>query len=129
MKPIIKLFSVLVILVPAKDMLAQNKIEVNSIEVNTMLQKDNSFIVLDARTPREFSQGHIKGAVNIDANQPEFLGYIDKLDKNASYIVYCRTKNRSGFAVNYMLQHGFKTVYQMMDGITGWNQNGLPVAK
>jgi rhodanese-related sulfurtransferase len=108
---------------------AQNKIEVNSTEVNTMLQKDKKLVVLDVSTPEEFNTGHIKGAINIDIKQPDALSKIDKLDHNAKYIVHCRTNHRSKIAVDHMLQSGFKTVYQMMDGITGWNQNQLPVTK
>lgn len=108
---------------------AQNKIEVNSKEVNTMLQKDKKLIVLDVRTVDEFNDGHIKGAINIDIKQPDALSKIDKLDHNAKYIVHCRTNHRSKIAADHMVQSGFKNVYQMMDGITGWNQNSLPITK
>jgi rhodanese-related sulfurtransferase len=108
---------------------AQTKTEVTSTEVNTMLQKESKLIVLDVRTPAEFASGHIKGAINIDVHQPDALDQINKLDRNAKYIVYCRTKNRSGVIVNHMLQNGFKNIFQMMDGMVGWNQNNLPVIK
>jgi phage shock protein E len=108
---------------------AQSKIEVNSKEANTMLQKDKKLMVLDVRTADEFKDGHIKGAINIDIKQPDALSKIDKLDHNAKYIVHCRTNHRSEIAVSHMVQSGFKTVYQMMDGSTGWFQNGLPVVK
>ena len=108
---------------------AQSKIEINSKEVSTMLQKDTKLVVLDVRTPEEFNEGHIKGAINIDIKQPDALNKIDKLDHNVKYIVHCRTNHRSKIAADHMVQNGFKTVYQMMDGITGWNENKLPVLK
>ena len=108
---------------------AQNKIEVNSKEVNAMLQKDKKLIVLDVRTVEEYQEGHIKGAVNIDIRLTDAFSKIDKLDHNAKYIVHCRSNHRSKTAVDHMLQSGFKNVYQMMDGIIGWNQNNLPVTK
>ena len=108
---------------------AQNKIEVNSKKVNKMIRRDKKLIVLDVRTAEEFNEGHIKGAINIDIRQPDALEKIDKLDHNAKYIVHCRTNHRSKTASDHMIQSGFKTVYQMMDGITGWNQNKLPVVK
>jgi phage shock protein E len=52
---------------------AQSKIEVNSKEVNKMLQKDKKLVVLDVRTADEFKDGHIKGAINIDIKQPDAL--------------------------------------------------------
>jgi rhodanese-related sulfurtransferase len=106
---------------------AQSKKDVNSKEVNSMLQKDKKLVVLDVRTPEEFNAGHIKGAINIDIRQPDALSKIDKLDRNAKFIVHCRTNHRSKIAVDHMLQSGFKTIYQMMDGMNGWNENKLPV--
>jgi rhodanese-related sulfurtransferase len=108
---------------------AQNKIEVNSKAVSTMLQKDNKLIVLDVRNPEEYIDGHIKGAININILQDDAFGKIDKLNRNAKYIVYCRTSHRSGIAVDHMMKSGFKTVYQMMDGFPGWAANKLPVQK
>ena len=108
---------------------AQTKVEVNSKQVNAMLQKDKKWIVLDVRTAEEFNSGHIKGAVNIDIRQPDAFSKIDKLNKNAKYIVHCRTNHRSGMAVEHMMQSGFKNIYQMMDGWSGWLSNNLPVQK
>ena len=108
---------------------AQTKVEVNSKQVNSMLQKDKKWIVLDVRSAEEFNSGHIKGAVNIDIRQPDAFSKIDKLNKDAKYIVHCRTNHRSGMAVDHMLQSGFKNIYQMMDGWSGWLTNNLPVQK
>jgi phage shock protein E len=108
---------------------AQNKTEVNSLQANTLLQKDSKLIVLDVRTAEEFKEGHIKGALNIDIRQEDAFRKIDKLDKNAKYLVYCRTNHRSGMAVDHMIQSGFKHVYQMMDGFPGWAANKLAVQK
>ncbi|MDD2798359.1 MAG: rhodanese-like domain-containing protein [Bacteroidales bacterium] len=108
---------------------AQNKKEVVSSDVVTMLQKDKKLVVLDVRSPEEFSEGHIKGALNIDIRQSDATAKIDKLDKNAKYIVHCRTNHRSSMAVSYMMQKGFKTIFQMMDGFSGWAANGLPIQK
>lgn len=108
---------------------AQTKKDINSKEVNLMLQKDKKLVVLDVRTPEEFNAGHIKGAINIDIKQPDALSKIDKLDHQAKYIVHCRTNHRSKIAVDHMVQSGFKTIYQMVDGMNGWNENKLPLTK
>ena len=108
---------------------AQTKVEVNSKQVNSMLQKDKKWIVLDVRSAEEFNSGHIKGALNIDIRQPDAFSKIDKLNKNAKYIVHCRTNHRSGMAVEPMMQSGFKKSYQKMDGWSGWLTNNLPVQK
>jgi phage shock protein E len=108
---------------------AQTKVEVNSTEANTMLQKDKKLIVLDVRTSDEFKEGHLKGAINIDIRQPDALSKIDKLDHHAVYLIHCRTNHRSKTAVDHMMQNGFTTVYQMTDGMNGWIKNNLPVER
>lgn len=97
-----------------------------SKDVNKMISGKKKYIILDVRTPGEFNSGHIKGAINIDVNQMDVYTKIDKLDKNAKYIVYCRTQNRSQVVGNYMISKGFKEVYKMQDGIVGWLANGFP---
>lgn len=103
--------------------------QVTSEDAAKMLTSDKGLIVLDVRTAEEFREGHIKGAINIDIRQPDALSRIDKLDHNARYIVHCRTNHRSKIAVDHMVIRGFKTVYQMMDGFSGWSANGLPQVK
>jgi len=127
----IKIIIPLVVLLLSTFMIleAQTKIEVSSKVVSTMLQKDSKLMVLDVRTAEEFSEGHIKGALNIDIRKEDAFSKIDKLDHKVKYIVYCRTNHRSGMAVDHMMKSGFKTVYQMMDGFPGWAANKLPVQK
>jgi len=108
---------------------AQKKTEVNSKQASVLIQKDSKLIVLDVRTPEEFKEGHIKGAINIDIRQEDAFSKIDKLNKNAKYLVYCRTNHRSGIAVSHMMQSGFRNVTQMMDGFPGWAANKLAVQK
>ena len=108
---------------------AQKKTEVNSKQASVLIQKDSKLIVLDVRTPEESKEGHIKGAINIDIRQEDAFSKIDKLNKNAKYLVYCRTNHRSGMAVDHMMQSGFRNVTQMMDGFPGWAANKLAVQK
>ena len=108
---------------------AQKIVQVTSTEASKLLTKDNKWIVLDVRTPDEFKDGHIKNAINIDINSDEAFQKIEKLNKNAKYIVHCRTNHRSGKAVAYMNTHGFKTIYQMSDGFSGWSSGNNAVVK
>ncbi len=101
----------------------------NSTDVNDMLKKNHDFVILDVRTEKEFSSGHIKGAINIDIRQSDAFDKIDKLDHKAKYIVYCRTNRRSKAAVDYMADKGFINIFHMMDGFAGWAENGLPIEK
>ena len=98
-------------------------------EMSKMIKKDKKVVLLDVRTPEEYAKGHIAGAKNYTLHNAADMTSIGKLDKKAVYIVYCRTKNRSGVVANQMTQQGFTKVYQMTDGIVGWEQSGLPVVK
>lgn len=101
--------------------------QLTSREAAKLIQSDKDIVILDVRTAQEFQDGHIKGARNMDMKQPEFLKNIEKLDRNARYVVHCRTSNRSTVAANWMQQKGFKNIYLISDGFNGWKNNGLPV--
>jgi rhodanese-related sulfurtransferase len=98
-----------------------------SKDVNKMMSGKTKYVILDVRTPAEYNSGHIKGAINIDISQNDAYFKLDKLDAKAKYIVYCRTQNRSQVVGNYMINKGFKEVYKMQDGITGWVASGFAV--
>lgn len=83
--------------------------------------------ILDVRTPAEFAQGHLPGAVNLNLNGSGFSDGIAALDKTKTYFVYCQTSNRSGTATQMMADAGFEDVYDLQGGIVAWAQQGLPV--
>lgn len=67
-------------------------------------------VIIDVRTPQEYQEGHLKGAVNMDLSSGSFAEQIDGLDPNAPYQVYCRSGNRSARAVAAMRDAGFTSV-------------------
>ena len=83
-------------------------------------------IVLDVRTPGEFSQGHIQGAMNIDVEASTFDSEIAKLDKTKTYAVYCHSGNRSGVATQAMAKAGFTHLFNLQNGIADWMGQGMP---
>ncbi len=106
--------------------------DVTSQEAFDLIQENHSnpdFIILDVRTSLEFHDGHIEGALNIDVNLPSFSEELEQLDRNATYLVYCRTGNRSRTALRIMDDLGFTRVYHLTNGITEWVDAGLPVIK
>ena len=106
--------------------------DITAEEAFNLIQEniDNpTFIILDVRTPREYAEGHIEGAINIDFNSSAFSDEINKLDKNNKYLVYCRTGNRSRGAVNEMNKLGFREIYHLYVGMVGWSDTGYPLIK
>ncbi len=62
--------------------------------------------VVDVRTAEEYAEGHLQGAVNIDLMSQSFPADIGALPKDAEYVVYCRSGNRSAQAATIMRQAG-----------------------
>ena len=85
-------------------------------------------VLLDVRTPQEFADGHIDGAINVDLNSPNFRQEMAELDPGTTYAVYCRSGNRSATATAYMLDEGFASPYELQGGIVSWQGAGLPVS-
>ena len=119
----------LMLLLTSFTTLSAQKTQLNSTDIKEVLKKNKTIVILDVRTAEEFAAGHLKGAQNIDIRQADAYSKLDKLNPKATYLVYCRTNHRSGMAVDYMMQKGFKTVYQMMDGFPGWAANNFAYEK
>ncbi|MGV3760631.1 MAG: rhodanese-like domain-containing protein [Actinomycetota bacterium] len=66
--------------------------------------------VIDVRTPDEFDAGHVEGALNLDVQDPGFDAAVSELPKDGSYVVYCRSGNRSAAAAARMAELGFTDV-------------------
>ena len=88
---------------------------------------ESGVITLDVRTPGEFINGHIAGAMNIDVEGMKFNSEIEKLDKSATYAVYCRSGRRSAIAVQTMKDAGFNSLFNMKSGTEEWSAAGLPL--
>ena len=84
-------------------------------------------VIVDVRTPEEFAESRIEGAINLDMQDPGFAAGLDALDRDATYVVYCRSGNRAQAATAQMDQAGFTTVYEIEGGIVAWTDAGLPV--
>src|SRR6187402_1574633 len=73
------------------------------------LKKEN-VILLDVRTPEEFLEEHLKGAVQIDYRDKNFAEQVSELDTAKTVYVYCRSGSRSAGAQEIMLKQHFKNV-------------------
>ena len=108
---------------------AQQVITLNSADAKKMLDAKTKVVLLDVRPATEVAQGHLANSINIDIYRYDAYLKIDKLDKKATYLVYCRSKNSSSMAVVYMSEHGFKHIYHLTDGFVGWSESNFPIVK
>lgn len=86
-------------------------------------------VILDARTPAEFADGHIEGAVNIDIESGDFGQRLEGLSTDVPYAVYCRSGNRSAVALAQMKKLGFTQTYHLGGGVGAWAQSGRPLVR
>lgn len=85
-------------------------------------------VVVDVRTPAEFAEGHLEGAVNIDVeNQVDFAAALISLPKDQPYVVYCRSGNRSAAATQQMVDAGFTDVTDAGGLQAASDSTGLPI--
>jgi len=92
-------------------------------------QNNPDFVILDVRTPEEFTEEHIAKAVNIDFYAETFQDELNGLDRDKKYLIYCRSGGRSRSALDIMAELNFREAYNMLGGIIDWKAEGLPTIK
>lgn len=102
---------------------------VSLISPEAFNSKMDSIQLIDVRTPKEYKEGHLKNAVNINYYDNTFLEEMSKLDKSKELYIYCRSGNRSGKAAKKLGKMGFTKVYDLEGGIINWNKKSLEVIK
>lgn len=100
-----------------------------SVDEFQHLIADSSVIRLDVRTAKEFDEGHIPNAVNIDVLQPDFLHKVlSSLPRKRTIAVNCRSGKRSKKAAELLAKKGYKVV-ELDTGFNGWLEEGKEVTK
>ena len=81
------------------------------------------------RTPEEFAGGYIENAININFYSEAFQDTLNDLDRDKTYVIYCKVGGRSRSALDIMAELNFKEAYNISGGIIAWNAEGLPTTK
>ena len=120
MKKILPIFLVALLLagcaVPVEEITYR---QVNMDEAITMMEEESGYIILDVRTPEEFSDKHIPGAINIP-NETISTEEIPELsNKDQLILVYCRSGNRSKQASEKLAALGYTNIVEF-GGINDW---------
>jgi len=101
-------------------------------EAFTLIQNNQNnpdFVIIDVRTPAEFTAEHIENATSINFYSEAFRDMLNNLDKNKTYLIYCRVGGRSGSALGIMAELNFKEAYNLSGGINQWKTAGFPTVK
>jgi rhodanese-related sulfurtransferase len=91
------------------------------------LVKENKATLVDIRTAKEFAEGHINGAINIDWKDRHFAKNILAVTDEKPVAIYCRSGNRATRAMFAMSAIGFKEVYNLEKGIKSWKAANMPL--
>jgi len=90
---------------------------------------DESFVILDVRTPEEFAQGHVPGAINIPHDKlADRIGELMR-DKNKDVVLYCRSGKRAGMAAETLKANGFAKLLHLEGDIQKWTEANKPIEK
>lgn len=90
-------------------------------------QHGDHLFVLDVRTPQEFAEGHVPGAVNISHDQ--LAARLAEVPKDQDVVLYCRSGRRAGMAADVLRAHGYTRLSHLDGDMQAWVANGRPVAK
>jgi len=92
-------------------------------------KRDNrDLIIVDVCTPKEYAKLHLENAINLNFFSKNFKDQLDALDKNKTYIVYCKVGGRSKISQKIMKKLGFREIYNIVGGTILWEEEGLPFA-
>ena len=119
--------SLILILLLTSIQSASGQIKMNANQFDSLLSKNKSIQLIDVRTPGEVSSGYIKGAVNINYNDPDFIKKMSALDKSKPVAVYCAAGGRSGMTAIKLKELGFNQIYDFTTGMTEWKAKNKPV--
>lgn len=85
-------------------------------------------VVLDVRTPGEYREGHVPGAINIPYDElPARLPELEP-DEMRDVVVYCRSGRRARIAADGLMEAGFDVLHLTGD-MNAWSADGLPISK
>ena len=101
--------------------------EVKLVDVKTMLENDEDFILLDTRTKNEWEAGHLPKAQHLDRGRLE--SRVEKAIPNneTKIVIYCGSGGRSALAAETLQKMNYTNVFSMAGGYRAWNTAGYPL--
>lgn len=99
-------------------------------EASTLLEKDRNILLIDVRTPDEYTGplGHIEGSKLMPIQQFKYWGAELEAEKDQPIMLVCRSGGRSGRTAVMLKDLGYTNLMNVKDGMSAWNKAGLPIA-
>ena len=100
-------------------------VDISQEDLINKSKNDNSFVLLDVRTKKEFAKGHIEGAQNI--SHTELHQRLNEVPTDKDVILYCRSGVRVGVAAKILSKNGYTQIFHLDGDMIAWNTNNRPV--
>ena len=97
--------------------LYRSKTNLTKEEMQDLLRSNENIILLDVRSPQEFEEGHLEGAINIPTYELNYKAHIMLENKDSIIIAYCTLGIRSKKAIKVLKKLGYKNLYHLESGI------------
>ena len=97
------------------------EIEENDIVLDELKQfQKEGAIIIDVRSPQEYKEGHIGGAISIPEYEMKRNAEDILKDKKKNIVVYCSSGGRSKKAQKLLKKLGYDHVYNLYNGLTNY---------
>lgn len=105
--------------------------DVSNVEFQSLIAQLEGALLLDVRTPDEWNEGHLEGAAHADywGDEKAFEHAMNSIPRDRPVLVYCAGGGRSGLTAKELVAAGHQEVYNLENGISGWEKEGLPVVQ
>lgn len=100
---------------------------IDAYQAKRLMDENPNVVVVDVRQSGEYRGGHLAKARHVPVGL--MAQKAQRMDKDATYLVYCLSGMRSSRAASAMTRAGHKNVYKLQGGITAWQRAGFPVVK
>lgn len=109
---------------------AQSIQRISSEQADILLPtlNDTLSVIIDGRTAEMYAEGHISGAVNINAFSEDAKQQLNAYLNKDVLIIYCTRQKRAKKLIELLSTANYKgSIYIIEDGITGWKESGFPI--
>ena len=93
--------------------------------LNTRLAAADPPLVIDVRSPSEYSSGHVPGAVNMPA--PTVTKHLDEIRQAPDVVLYCNDRRFTAVAEQLLTKAKVQGFSHLEGGLTAWREQGLPL--
>lgn len=104
--------------------------DIAQFDLMQRINANRAGLILDVRSPEEYAEGHVPGAINIPHDQLAARLAEISAHKDRDIVLYCRSGGRVGIAAGILQAAGFSKIFHLAGDMGGWLLNGnLPVKK